>query len=99
MRIISRETYVQFMKKYNLKLMTKRDNKYKYKTMKVMSQEIYKYEKDSNNVPNNQRNFNDPQVGRFLLLLLSVASCDSNRCRLYASTHTVMYSSIGFIIV
>jgi len=43
-RIISRSTYKNFMKKYSLKLMTKKHNHYKYKTMQQMQKEIYAYE-------------------------------------------------------
>ena len=43
-RAISRKTYIQFMKKYQLKLMEKIGSKYKYKPMKIMSEEIYDHE-------------------------------------------------------
>ena len=51
-RIISRSTYKNFMKKYSLKLMTKKHNHYKYKTMQEMQQEIYEYETNNNDVKN-----------------------------------------------
>ena len=53
-RIISRSTYKNFMKKYSLKLMTKKYNeyKYKYKTMQQMQKEIYEYETNNNDVKN-----------------------------------------------
>ena len=47
-RIISRSTYKKFMKKYSLKLMTKKYNYYKYKTMSEMQKEIYEYETNNN---------------------------------------------------
>ena len=43
-RIIARSTYKKFMKKYSLKLMTKKHNHYAYKTMQQMQKEIYAYE-------------------------------------------------------
>ena len=43
-RIISRSTYKNFMKKYSLKLMTKKHNHFEYKTMQQMQKEIYEYE-------------------------------------------------------
>ena len=44
MRAISRNTYKTFMKKYKLKLSIKIDGKYKPKSSKQMSKEIYEYE-------------------------------------------------------
>jgi hypothetical protein len=54
-RIISRKaekylirlTYKTFMKKYKMPLMIKKNNKYIYKTMLEMSEEIYDYEKNN----------------------------------------------------
>ena len=43
-RVISRGTYKKFMKQYNLRLSNKVHGIYKPKTMKQMSNEIYKYE-------------------------------------------------------
>ena len=47
-RVIARETYKMFMKKYSLQLMIKdkdKDNyKYKYKSIHQMSSEIYDHE-------------------------------------------------------
>ena len=39
-----------FMKKYGLALMVKQDNRYKYKTMKQMSREIYDYEASNDSI-------------------------------------------------
>jgi hypothetical protein len=49
-RIISRKTYIRFMKKYKLKINNKVNGKYKPKTMRQMSQEIYEFE-NNNAVP------------------------------------------------
>ena len=43
-RIISRQTYKTFMKKYKISLMIKQNDKYIYKTISEMSKEIYDYE-------------------------------------------------------
>ena len=43
-RVISRATYKKIMKKYNLRLSNKVHGIYKPKTMKQMSNKIYKYE-------------------------------------------------------
>lgn len=50
MRAISVKTYRRFMKKYKLKLMEKIDGSYKYKSMKLMSAEILKYETDHDDI-------------------------------------------------
>ena len=46
-RVISRATYKKFMKQYNLRLSNKVHGIYKPKTMKQMSNEIYKYETEN----------------------------------------------------